>query len=428
MSVLNFNKSFNFIAVFSLVMIFSSFSSEKVKAQDYYIYVAAESEDEVHLIHFDGKTNDAEIAKTIKVGRFPTETDGPHGINISLDGKYWFLSIAHGNPYGMLAKYETGTDKLVATTDLGMFPASMEISKSTGLLYVVNFNLHGDMVPSTVSVVDPDFMEVITDIETGIMPHGSRISDDGKSQYHVSMMTDELIEINTSGLKVNRRLDLKKQPTSMNMEGMEMKEDHSGHDMGDKEHGENHEQHMKDGTHEKHMKEKEKENHSGHNMDGMKKDNGMKMMHAKPEVKPTWADPHPTKPFVYVAGNGSDEIIEINTKDWKVTRRFEAGKAPYNLEVTHDGKLLVASYKGEGATGIFDIDSGKEIAKIGNSRKVTHGVAISTDNRYAFLSVEGIGGEPGSVDIIDLKAQKRVAVVETGKQAGGIVFWKQTAL
>ena len=390
----------------------------EIFSQDYYVYVAAESEDEVHLIHLDGKTNKAEIAKTIKVGRYPTETDGPHGINISPDGEHWFLSIAHGNPYGMLAKYKTGTDELVATTDLGMFPASMEISKSTGLLYVVNFNLHGDMVPSTVSVVDPEYMEVITDIDTGIMPHGSRITDDGTKQYHVSMMTDELYEINTAGLKVNRTLSLKK--GAMKMSGMN---DHSEESA---EHKENHAKHMQDGTHEKHMKEKEKEDHSGHDMNGMKKE-GMKMMHAKPEVKPTWADPHPTKPLVYVAGNGSDEIIEIDTEKWKVTRRFKSGKAPYNLEVSHDGKILVASYKGEGATGIFDLESGKEIAKIKNSRKVTHGVAISTDNRYAFLSVEGIGGEPGSVDIIDLRTNKRIAVVETGKQAGGIVFWKQTA-
>jgi hypothetical protein len=52
-------------------------------------------------------------------------------------------------------------------------------------------------------------------------------------------------------------------------------------------------------------------------------------------------------------------------------------------------------------------------------------VAISADNKYAFISVEGIGGEPGSVDIINLETLKRVDVVETGKQAGGIIFWKQ---
>ena len=146
--------------------------------------------------------------------------------------------------------------------------------------------------------------------------------------------------------------------------------------------------------------------------------------HAKPDAKPTWAHPHPDKPLVYVANNGSDEIVEVNIENWEITRRFETGKAPYNLEVTADGKLLVASYKGEGATGIWDIDKGEELAKIKNSRTVTHGVTISPDSRYAFISVEGKGGEPGSVDVIDLQKLERIDYVEVGKQAGGIYFWK----
>ncbi len=63
-------------------------------------------------------------------------------------------------------------------------------------------------------------------------------------------------------------------------------------------------------------------------------------------------------------------------------------------------------------------------AKISNSRKVSHGVVISPDSRYAFVSVEGKGGQPGAVDIMDLQKLRNVAVVEVGKQAGGIAFWK----
>lgn len=352
----------------------------KASSQDYYMYVAAESEDQVHLIHFNAKSQVASIAKTINVGRFPTEIDGPHGVSVSPDGEYWFVSIAHGNPYGMLAKYKTGTDELVSTTELGLFPASMEISKATGLLYVVNFNLHGEMEPSTVSVIEPESMTRLTDIDTGIMPHGSRINSSGTELYHVSMMTDELIEINTGSLQLTRRLKLSGAENSMG----EM--DHSSMD------------------------------HSGMNHGDMKHN---------PVEKPTWVDPHPTKPLVYVAGNGSDEVLEIDTQKWEVTRRFKTGRAPYNLEVTPDGKKIVVSYKGEGSTGILDAESGKEIAKIANTRKVSHGVAISPDSRFAFISVEGIGGEPGSVDIIDLESNLLVDHVETGKQAGGIYFWKQ---
>ena len=359
--------SFLLILIY-LVLANNSFS------QDYYLYVAAESEDEVHLVHFNGETEEASIAKTINVGRYPTEIDGPHGISVSPDGEYWFVSIAHGNPYGMLAKYKTGTDELVGTTELGMFPATMEISPETGLLYIVNFNLHGEMKPSTVSVVEPDMMVRLTDIDTGIMPHGSRISPTGKHQYHVSMMTDELIEVSTISMEVTRRLKLSEKKGMGNM-------DHSSMNHGDMKHN--------------------------------------------PVEKPTWADPHPTSSMVYVAGNGSDEVLEIDTESWKITRRFKTGKAPYNLEVSPDGKLLVVSYKGEGATGIWDIESGTELAKVTNTRKVSHGVTISPDNKYAFISVEGIGGEPGSVDVINLETSVLVDYVETGKQAGGIYFWKQ---
>jgi len=45
---------------------------------------------------------------------------------------------------------------------------------------------------------------------------------------------------------------------------------------------------------------------------------------------------------------------------------------------------------------------------------------VSGDNRYAFVSLEGIGDEPGTVDVIDLRTFARVASVDVGRQAGGI--------
>lgn len=343
-----------------------------LNAQNYYVYVAAESEDKVYLVRYDADLQKGFRVDSVDVGIYPAENEGPHGINISPDGDYWFVSVAHGNPYGWLYKFETGSNEFVEKTELGMFPASMEISPATGLLYVVNFNLHGDPEPSTVSVVDPQTMDVIADIPTGIMPHGSRISPNGTKQYHVSMMTDELMEIDAARLQVSRRLNISR-------DGSEMKTTMAGHDNEP----------------------------------------------PTPKAKPTWADPHPSKPFVYVANNGADEIVEIHTGKWEVTRRFSTGKAPYNLEVSHDGALLVASYKGEGATGVWDLESGKELAKIRNSRSISHGVSISSDNRFAFISVEGVRGEPGSVDVIDLENLELAEVIEVGKQAGGIIFWKK---
>lgn len=359
-------------------------------AQNYYVYVTAESEDEVALIKFDGKN--ATIEETIPVGIWPAEIEGPHGINVSPDGKYWYLSLAHGNPYGTLYKYSTETNKVVDTVMLGLFPASLQVSASTGLLYCVNFNLHGDMVPSTVSVVDPELMIEIQRIETGVMPHGSRISKDGMFHYSVGMMSGELFEISTTKMKVTRTLALDGEKEEAKSEGMAS--------TGGMDHS------MMD-----HSK-----------MDHSKTGGGDAMFHSA--VKPTWVIPHPTNGKVYVAGNGSNEILEVDLAKWEVTNKLVTGKAPYNVDISPDGRYLVATYKGSAETGVWDLKKGKELARVPNTRKVTHGVSISSDSKYAFVSVEGIGGEPGTMDVIDIKKATKVASVDMGKQAGGIIFWK----
>jgi hypothetical protein len=53
-----------------------------------------------------------------------------------------------------------------------------------------------------------------------------------------------------------------------------------------------------------------------------------------------------------------------------------------------------------------------------------HGVVVSADDRYAFVTVEGVGSEPGTVEIIDLVALKTVATVDVPQEAAGIDFYK----
>jgi len=385
----------------SLIVLMLIAATTVVQAQDYYIYVTAESEDEVALIKFDGK--EAETIKRIPVGVWPAENEGPHGITVSPDGKHWYLSLAHGNPYGTLYKYETGTDKVVGETKLGLFPASMQISEASGLLYCVNFNLHGDMVPSSVSVVDVESMTELEQITTGAMPHGSRLTADGLKHYSVAMMSGELFEIDALRLTVTKKFDLDAAGKMAMGEMDHSKMDHSK--MGD-------------------MAKKEEEPA----MDHSKMDHSAMGMGAAPmkhsAFKPTWVSTHPTKDLVYVAGNGAAEIYEVDTKAWKVTRKFKTDKGPYNMDITPDGKKLIVSYKTAAKTGIWDLEYGTELASIANSQKVTHGVAISTDGKFAFVSVEGKQGDAGAMDVFDLQTFKLVDTAHLGKQAGGIAFWK----
>ena len=144
---------------------------------------------------------------------------------------------------------------------------------------------------------------------------------------------------------------------------------------------------------------------------------------------PTWVEPGAgarANRVVYVACNKNGEILEIDTESWEVSRRFATGLAPYNLEVTAGGELLIATLKGEQAVAVFDLETGAELGRIATSRPVTHGVVASPDGRFAFVSNESAGSVRGTLDVIDLETLTLVDSIELQHQSGGIDFWSTT--
>jgi DNA-binding beta-propeller fold protein YncE len=93
---------------------------------------------------------------------------------------------------------------------LGSFPATVQVSPNGSYVFVANFNLHGDMVPSSVSVVYGDAMIEIARVPTCVMPHGSRLNPQGTKHYSVCMMNDALVELDAQTFKVSRHFTLVK--------------------------------------------------------------------------------------------------------------------------------------------------------------------------------------------------------------------------
>src|SRR4029434_8778788 len=58
---------------------------------------------------------------------------------------------------------------------------------------------------------------------------------------------------------------------------------------------------------------------------------------------PTWAHPSRTTSSVFVACNGSSEIVEIDLRDWKLVRRIPARAGGYNLGMPRGRKLDAAN-------------------------------------------------------------------------------------
>src|SRR5690349_19942083 len=129
------------------------------------------------------------------------------------------------------------------------------------------------------------------------MPHGSRVSPDGLSQYSTCLMEDQLVVFDTRTLQVSRRfaLALGKEPPIAVVTGHD---EHAAHGGGTMDHG----------------------------------------AMPSPTCSPTWAQPSAYGKKVCVACNKADEIVEIDRTCWTITRRLKTGRGPYNLAVTADGK------------------------------------------------------------------------------------------
>jgi len=366
----------------------STTTQQQAPAVDYLVFVASEGNDRISLVRF-GPAG-ARVERVSKIGRNPTEPVGPHGIGLSPDKRYYYVSTAHGFPNGELWKYSAAGDSLKGTVTLGRFPATLQVSPDGLYAYVVNFNLYGEMVPSSVSVVYVDDMAEVARITTCTMPHGSRLNPQGTKHYSACMMDDALVEIDARTMAVSRHFMLKK-GNEHGESGALAGAGHGGAG-GD---------------------------HTGHGMEPPKP--------GDVSCSPTWAQPSADGSKIYVACNKSSDIAEIDAASWTMTRRFPMGPGVYNLATTHDGKLLVGTNKRGQSVSIVDLATGKEVAVLPTKRKVASGVVISPDDRYAFVTVEGIGSEPGTVEIIDLRALRTVASVDVGQQAGGIDFWKTEA-
>jgi DNA-binding beta-propeller fold protein YncE len=341
-------------------------------SQDYLVYVVCESADKVVLLRF-GPHGFHEEHET-HIGLLPVDINGPHGIAVSPDKQFVYVSVGHGRPDGSAWKMKAGTQEVVKYTPLGLFPATADISQDGEFLYVANANFHGDMVPSSISVVATGAMLEVKRITTCTMPHGSRLSPDGSKHYSACMMDDMLAEIDTQKFAVSRYFMLS-MGKEMGMQGAPQSQMQSLMKMGDL------------------------------------------------TCVPTWAQPSNDGSEIYVACNKANDIVVVDTASWKLVKRFPAANGVYNLAMTKDGRL-VATNKRDQSVSIFDPKSGKELVRLPTKRKVVHGAVVTPDNRYAFISVEGIGSDPGTVEVIDLDSLKTVATLDVPTQAAGIDFWK----
>jgi DNA-binding beta-propeller fold protein YncE len=341
-------------------------------AAPYKVGVVSESGDIVSWFIPDGPRliPDREVA----VGINPMDPDGPHNLAVSPDNRWYFISIAHGLPNGSLWRYDAVNDTVAGRAPLGLYPTTIGLTPDGEWALVANSDFHGEAgAIDPVSLVHVPTMTSITDVTACHMPHGSKSNRAGTAIYVTCMHSDEILEFSTNTLGITRR----------GMAGPGMPAANAGH--------------------------------AGHG----------ESVAADSSCQPTYVAVSPDDRSLYIACTHSNELVVMDIATMAIRRRVPVGAGAYNVEVAPNGSVIVVTNKKAQSVSLIDPRSLTEVARIPTTKRIVHGVAFSPDSRYAYISQESIGADPGAIDVIDLSTRQKVFTVPVRAQPTGIAVWRR---
>jgi hypothetical protein len=73
-----------------------SIAMQTTSTPAYLVYVASEAADKIALVRF--AAGSGRMDHEISTGIMPTDIDGPHGLAMSPDRRFYYVSLAHGQP------------------------------------------------------------------------------------------------------------------------------------------------------------------------------------------------------------------------------------------------------------------------------------------------------------------------------------------
>lgn len=323
----------------------------------YLVGVVSESGDQVTWLRPTGRG--LAVERVVPVGVMPTDNDGPHNLAVSPDGASYYVTIAHGTPYGSLWKLDGAGDGVLGKAQTELFPTTIALTPDGQYAFVANSDFHGDHPRENVlSVVHTASMRKITDLPACDMPHGVKVNRAGTRVYVSCMHSDEILEYDVGTLALLRRA-----PAG------------AGHGAG--EHG---------------------------------------------ACAPTFVTVSPDDRRLYVACNHANTLQVWDAGTLRREAEIPVGKGAYNVEPSPDGALVVVTNKKDRSISLVDARRLTEIGRVPTSKPVVHGVAFSPLGRVVYISCESVGTDPGSVDVVDLAARRVVASVPVAGQPTGIAI------
>ena len=252
-----------------------------------------------------------------------------------------------------------------------MFPTTISVTADGELAFVANSDFYGDHPRvNVVSIVYAPTMTLLTNLPACDMPHGVKVNHAGTRVYVSCMNSDEILEVDRQTLAITRR-----HRTGVGtMPQMPMT--HGGAEGG--------------------------------------------VVHDA--CMPTFVSVSPDDKTLYVACNHADNLQVLDAGTLDLLKTVPTGHGAYNVEPSPDGRWVIVTNKKDQSVSLIDAGTLSEVARIPTTKPFPHGVAYSPDNRYAFVSQESKGVDPGAVDVIDLMTRRDIATIPVPLQPTGITM------
>lgn len=375
---------------------------------EYRLVVVSESGDIITWIRVkDGKL---ESERVVPIGIMPADIDGPHNVTIAPDNRSYYVSVAHGTPYGSLWRLDAFNDTLIGRAPVELFPTTISVTPDGDLAFVANSDFYGDRPRvNPLSIVHTPTMTTITNLPVCDMPHGVKVNHAGASVYVSCMHSDELLELDISTLSVVRRVKTGSGHASAG----------GGHDLDAHK-----DQAAAPATAPTPAAAGSTE-HAGHDMSAMKMTGPKGGPDLSKECAPTFVSVSPDDKTLYAACNVGYSMQVWDAATMTFIKELPTGKGAYNVEPSPDGKFVIVTNKKDQSISVFDARTLTEVARIPTTKKIVHGIAYSPDSKLAFITQESIGADPGAVDMIDLATLKNVATIAVPAQPTGISTWRK---
>ena len=163
------------------------------------VYVTSGRTDEVvRLAAHDGR-----VLRRIPLNRMRHESDEPHAVAFAPDGRFWYATVAHGEP--SLWKFETGSDRLVGRVDLPSGGAAMiGMSPDGATAYVPDYDRAGGR-EGRVAAIRLHDLNVTAHAAVCASPHDAAVHPDGDVVAIACAGSDEVLLLDTT-LVVRRRI------------------------------------------------------------------------------------------------------------------------------------------------------------------------------------------------------------------------------